>query len=34
MELVGWLLLTLCFILVLLPPKWDPAICLKQFTER
>lgn len=34
MELAGWLLLTAAFILVLLPPKWDPAIRLKQFTER
>lgn len=30
MTLIGWLLLTLCFILVLLPPRWDPAIRLRE----
>lgn len=29
-----WFLLGICIILVLLPPKWDPAIRLKEWNEK
>lgn len=29
-----YILIGICIILVLLPPKWDPAIRLKEKTER
>lgn len=29
-----WILIGLCIVLVLLPPKYDPAIRLKEWTER
>ena len=28
-----WFLLGICVILVLLPPKWDPAIRFKEWNE-
>jgi Sec-independent protein translocase protein TatA len=28
------LLIVICIVLVLLPPKWDPAIRLKEWGER
>lgn len=31
---LGWLLMGSCVILVVLPPKWDPAIRLKEWNER
>lgn len=31
---LGWFLIILCVVLVILPPKWDPAIRLKEHNER
>lgn len=33
-DLIGGLLVLACVVLVLLPPKWDPAIHLKEWTLR
>lgn len=29
-----WLLIAVCVVLIVLPPKWDPAIRLKEYNER
>lgn len=29
-----YILIAICVILVILPPKWDPAIRLKEWNER
>lgn len=34
MTLLEMALIGLCILLVVLPPKWDPAIRLKEYTER
>lgn len=34
MSWVGWLLVAICVVLVLLPPRYDPAILLKEWLER
>jgi hypothetical protein len=34
MANVNWIMLGLVIGLILLPPKWDPAILLKEWMER
>lgn len=31
---MGYVLIGLCVVLVLLPPKWDPAIRLKEWLSK
>ena len=33
-DWLGWLLFGVCLVLTLLPPKWDPAIRLKEWAYR
>lgn len=33
-DTLGWILVGVCVVLVLLPPKHDPAIRLKEWNER
>lgn len=32
--MTGWILIGICIALVLLPPRWDPAIRLKEWLGR
>lgn len=34
MSIFDWLLVGACIVLVLLPPKYDPAIRLKEWVSR
>ena len=33
-DWMGWALIGACAILVILPPKWDPAIRIKEWLDR
>jgi hypothetical protein len=33
-DWLGWALFAVCLVLTLLPPKWDPAIRLKEWAYR
>lgn len=34
MTWLDWILIAACVVLVLLPPRWDPAIRLKEWLGR